>query len=137
MPRPKPTKYNVKQDLFVRMEARGESRRDILREVFGVDIDNDDEKTIHNADAAMSRWRKFPCYEETWKDEVKRISYAMTSKAIRKIDQQIDNQNDWLANKAANDALNFSRPHVFGDEEKAITVKVEGMPELGTPNADG
>lgn len=136
MPRPKPTKYNAIQDKFVRMEARGESRRDILMEVFGLDPDVDDEKTVHNADCAMSRWRKFPCYEETWKDEVKRLSFGMTGRALRKINQQIENENDWLANKAANDAIAFGRSQIFGDEERSITVQIEGLPDLGTPDND-
>lgn len=137
MPRPKPTRYNAKQDMFVRMEARGESRADILREVFGIDIETADRKTIHNADAAMSRWRQFPCYLDTWKDEIQRISIGMTSEALKKIRRQIRDDNGWLANKAANDSLTFAKPLIWGEDEKAISIKVEGMPELGTPDADG
>lgn len=134
MPRPKPTKYNAIQDKFVRMEARGESRRDILMQVFGVDIDTADQKTIHNCDASMTRWRKFPCYEDTWKDEVRRISIAATSEALKKIRSQIREDNGWLANKAANDTITFARPMIWGEEERTLNVRVEGLPELGSPD---
>ena len=134
MPRPKPTKYNVQQDKFVRMEARGESRADILMEVFGIDVATATENEIHNADCKMSRWRKFPCYEETWKDEVRRLSYGMTSKALKKIKQQIDADNDWLANKAANDALTFGKQQIYGDDDKTVSVQISGLPDLGSPD---
>lgn len=135
MPRPKPTRYNGQQEAFVRMEARGATRPEILKAVFGLSDDaSDDEK--HAADCKMSRWRKFPCYDEVWKDEVKRVSYAIAGRALRKIDSQIDNENDWLANKAANDALSFSKGQIYGDAERSITVQIEGLPDLGTPDND-
>lgn len=137
MPRPKPTRYNAIQDKFVRMEAQGCSRPEILKEVFGLTVGVDEERLIHNADASMTRWRKYPCYEETWKDEIKRLSFAATGKALRKIISQIDNDNDWLANKAANDTLTFGRNQIYGDEERTVTVQIEGMPDLGTPDDNG
>lgn len=130
-------KATTKQEQFVRLEAQGESRSDILRKVFGVDVTTDDEKTIHNADATMSRWRQKPWYDEIWKDEIRRISIAMSSEALKKIKAQIRDDNGWLANKAANDSLAFAKPLIWGEDEKSLTVKVEGMPELGSPDDDG
>jgi hypothetical protein len=49
---------------------------------------------------------------------------------LRKEDQA------WLQNKAANDLLNYGKSQIFGDEERAIHVKVEGMPEIGSPDDD-
>jgi hypothetical protein len=118
------------------MEARGEGRPEILLKVFGVDLQTADEKTIHNADATMSRWRKKAWYEDIWKDEIRRISIAMSSEALRKIKSQIRDDNGWLANKAANDSLTFAKPLIWGEDEKALTVKIEGMPELGSPDDD-
>lgn len=136
MPRPKPTKYNAQQEKFVRMEARAESRADIMREVFGIDIATADKHVIAAADAKMCRWRKFPCYLDTWKDEVQRVCISATSEALKKIRAQIRDDNGWLANKAANDNLNFAKPLIWGEDDKALTVKIEGMPELGTPDGD-
>lgn len=129
-------KATTRQDTFVRMEARGEGRPEILLEVFGVDLQTADEKTIHNADATMSRWRKKSWYEDIWKDEIRRISIAMSSEALKKIKAQIRDDNGWLANKAANDSLTFAKPLIWGEDEKALTVKIEGMPELGSPDDD-
>ena len=131
------TKANAKQDTFVRMEARGETRQDILKTVFGIDYNTADARTINNADAAMSRWRRRPWYDDIWKDEIRRISIAMSSEALKKIKAQIRDDNGWLANKAANDSLTFAKPLIWGEDDKALTVKIEGMPEIGSPDDDG
>ena len=131
------TKLTGPQEKFVRMEARGEGRPAILREVFGLDVNTSPANEIHNADAKMSRWRQHPCYDECWKSEVKRYMYGATGGAIRRIRNQIDCDNDWLANKAANDILLFGKSQIYGDEEKSISVQITGMPELGTPDSDG
>ena len=135
MPRPKPTKYNVQQELFVRMEARGESRKDIMQQVFGLDIDTSPINEIHNADCKMSRWRDYPCYEETWKDEVRKVLHGCTSEAIKTIRGQMRGADQpWLQNKAANDLLNYGKSQIFGDDERSISVKIEGLPDIGSPD---
>jgi hypothetical protein len=123
--------------MFVRMEARGESRPDILREVFGLDVGTSEQRLIQNADVQMCRWRRKPWYDEIWKDEIRRISIAMSSEALKKIKSQIRDDNGWLANKAANDSLTFAKPLIWGEDDKALTVKIEGMPEIGSPDDDG
>lgn len=127
----------TKQDLFVRLEAQGAGRPEILRQVFGLDPEKDDPRTINNADVQMWRWRRKPWYDEIWKDEIRRISIAMSSEALKKIKSQIRDDNGWLANKAANDSLTFARPLIWGEDEKALTVKIEGMPDIGSPEDDG
>ena len=138
MPRPKPTKYNTQQELFVRMEARGESRKDILMQVFGLDVDTAPANEIHNADCKMSRWRSFPCYEATWKDEVRKVLYACTGEAVKVIKSQMRGADQpWLQNKAANDLLNYGKSQIYGDEERTVHVQIEGLPDIGSPEDDG
>ncbi len=134
MPERGSPKATTKQEMFVRMEAQGEGRPEILQQVFGLDVKTADPKTIHNADATMTRWRKKPWYEDIWKDEVRKISFAISSEAIKKIKSQIKDDNGWLANKAANDSLTFAKPLIWGEDEKALNIKIEGMPELGSPD---
>lgn len=130
---PKAPRATTKQDTFVRMEARGESRADIFREVFGVDVATADARTINNCDVTIYRWRRKPWYDDIWKDEIRRISIAMSSEALKKIKSQIRDDNGWLANKAANDSLTFAKPLIWGEDEKAVNIRIEGMPEIGSP----
>lgn len=128
---------NGKQELFIRMSAQGCSRKEILKAVFDLDLDSSPFNEIHAADCKMTRWRSLPEFESIWKDEVRKILYGCTSDAIQVIKGQIKNKDlPWLQNKAANDLLAYGKSQIYGDEEKAVTVKIEGMPELGIPGEE-
>ena len=125
---------NAQQELFIRMSARAESRKDILREVFGLDLETSPANEIHNADCKMSRWRSLPEFDSIWKDEVKKVLYACTGEAIKVIKGQLAESIPWLQNKAANDILNYGKNQLYGEEERTVHVQIEGMPEIGSPD---
>jgi hypothetical protein len=119
------------------MSARGEDWRDILKEVFDLDYDTADPKKINAAKQTAHRWRKRPDFDEIWKDEIKKIMYKTTGKALKVINRQLDNEDvPWLQNKAANDLLAFGKLQLFADEDKTVTVKIEGAPEIGSPDGE-
>lgn len=124
------------QELFIRMSAQAKSREEILKAVFDLNLATDDEKTIHNADCKMSRWRKLPEFESIWKDEVKQILYGCTAEAVQVIKGQLRSDQGWLQNKAANDLLNYGKQQIYGDEERTVHVQIEGMPDIGSPEEE-
>ena len=126
---------DAKQEKFIRMSARGCSRAEIMQEVFGVDLATAPANKINAKTVQMCRWRKLPEYETIWKDEIRNVVIASTSKAYRRLNAQIDDeQQPWLANKAANDILNHGKQMIFGADENTVTVHVAGMPEIGSPD---
>ena len=135
MARPKPTKLTVIQDKFVRMEANGYTTPEIIMELWGMKK-ADDPKAYHNLECKLSDWRKHPCYLETWKDEVSSVSVKLMNKGLGKILRQMDANEPWLANKAANDGINFAKSRIFGDEDRSISVQFENMPDIGSPDQD-
>lgn len=125
-------------ELFTRMTARGCERAEILKAVFDVDLSTitdseEDKKRIHRCDQQMTRWRKHPDFLAIWKDEVKHILVRSAGRAYRRLSNQVDDEQAWLANKAANDLINSARAVIFGEDEKVVTVQVTGMPEIGNP----
>jgi hypothetical protein len=126
---------NAKQELFIRMTARAESRKDIMKAVFDLDIDTAPANEIHNADCKMSRWRSLPEFEGIWKDEIKKVLYAYSGEAMKVIGQQMRSKDiPWLQNKAANDLLNYGKGQIYGDEERTVHVQIEGLPDIGSPD---
>lgn len=123
----------VEQDRVVRMEANGYTTPEIILAVWGLK-EADDPKTYHNYECKMSRLRKHPAYLDTWKDEISKVSVKLMNKGLKKIMQQMEAPEPWLANKAANDGVNFARSRVFAEEDRAVSVRIEGMPDLGTPD---
>ena len=127
---------NAEMELFIRMEARGCSRAEILKTVFNLD-ESSPENDIHNADCKMSRWRHREDAKPIWDDEVRNVIRQCIPRAVSRISQQIDSKEGWLANKAANDVVNLAKTtSVFQSDDKSVTVKIEGMPEIGSPDDD-
>jgi len=127
----------LQQEKFIRMKAQGRSRPEILKEVFNLDMETASEKQVRNADNRMSAWKKHPEYERVWKDEIRGVLFGFTGDAVQVIGGQL-NRSDlpWLQNKAANDILNYGKQQIFGNDENEVTIKIEGMPELGCPDQD-
>ena len=126
----------AQQELFIRLSAQGKTRPEILKAVFNIDAESMTKEELNRYDLKMSRWRKLPEFESIWKDEVKSILYGCTAEAIQVIKGQLREDIPWLKNKAANDLLNYGKQQIYGDEERAVHVKIEGMPEIGSPDGD-
>ena len=122
------------QERFIRMSAQGKGRQEILKAIFGLDIETSPDNEIHNADNKMSRWRKLPEFEQIWKDEVRQILYGCTAEAVQVIKGQLRSDQGWLQNKAANDLLNYGKGQIYGDEERTVHVQIEGLPDIGSPD---
>lgn len=120
---------------FIRAEARGEPADDILREFFGLDPDNCDPKEKNRAYQQMYRWRHRPDADAIWQDELKATVKRRVPAAINRLLAQVNSNTEWLANKAANDIMTLAgRTGVVRNEETAMQIKIEGMPEIGSPD---
>ena len=118
----------------IRMEARGETADDILREIFGVDPETCDPKEKNKLYQQMFRWRHRPDAQAIWEDEIKIRVKRCLPRAMSRVDKQIDDDNGWLANKASNDLINLAKlAGIVTSEEQALNVRIEGLPEIGSP----
>lgn len=125
------TKYKADFEKFCRLEARGFSSAEIIEMLWGV---KNGDLEYCKLKSRLSMWRNNPQYEKIWFEELGFCGRKMLTKGLRKINAQMDSETEWLSNKAANDAVNYAKARVFGESEKTITVKFEGMPDLGTPD---
>ena len=121
---------------FLRLEARGESHDAVLEAVFGPEYVTDPVKK-NAAESKMTRWRHREDAQAIWDDEIRAIVKQCIPSAVSRIKKQIDDDNGWLANKAANDVVNLAKTtSIFQSDEKAINVKIEGMPDIGSPDEE-
>ena len=122
-------------DKFIRMEANGATRQEKLKEVFG--IESMDDPRVHAADLKMSRWRKHPMFDTIWKDEVRNQDYGdfvTARQVLRKSMKQ--KKYGWLAMNASVNVLNQTNKRIFGSDENTVTVNIQGMPDIGSPDDD-
>ena len=126
----------VEQDRFVRMEANGYSTAEIILEMYGMKRE-DDPKAYHNLECKLSNWRDHPKYEETWKDEVRKQDFKDYITARKVLRRSMNQEKDgWLAMQSAVNAMNNSSKRIYQGEDSAVTVKIEGLPDLGTPDGE-
>lgn len=111
---------------------QGWSDEDIAREIFRT---GDDPKKIQNGKSRLAQLRRKPAFLEYYRSIITEWSVHNVGRALMRLATQIDDNSPWLANKAANDILTQSKRMITGNEENTVTVKIEGMPELGEPEA--
>jgi hypothetical protein len=109
---------------------QGMSDEEIAKELFRP---GNDKKKLQNGKSKLQSLRRKPAFLEYYRSIVTEWSVHNVGRALLKIADQINDPNSWLANKAANDILTQSKRMIIGDEENTVTVKIEGMPELGEP----
>ena len=127
-------KLTKRLDQFARMEANGASREEKLRVLFDLDINTATDRQINNADSCMSRWRKHPMFDQAWKDEARRWDYedyVLAREVFRKGMRQ--DKDGWLAMNSAVNAISSAGKRLFHDEDTAVSVRIEGMPDIGSP----
>lgn len=126
---------NARQAMACRLMAEGKDEKDVLAVIFGIGPESTDHDK-RSAAIQLHKWMRKPEYAECYRAIVREIAFPAYGAAQQRLCQQIYSNNDWLANKAANDVLTRFGPYVMGEEDKQIKVVVEGMPALGTPDAD-
>lgn len=129
-------KVTTELDKFIRMEANNCSREDKLREIFGIDIKTAPKQVIANADVKMCRWRKHPMYDTIWKEEVKSQNYNDFRDSLNVLRKGLQSKDGWLAMQSAINLISNATKRIYAGEESAITVKIEGLPEIGTPDGE-
>lgn len=86
----------------------------------------------------MRNLRKDPKFIEYYKSIITEWTVHNVGRALNRIAAQVDDPEGYLANKAANDVLNRGMKLFEDEDANKLTIRVEGMPELGapTPTAD-
>lgn len=128
---------NAREAQICRLEAEGNKMSDIILAVFGVRrTEENKNREYRSACRKMQKAKSQPGYAEMYKEIVHEAAFAQHGYAMRKIIEQIDDENGWLAQNAAREVLNRTTPIIFGKEADSITVRIEGMPEIGTPDSE-
>lgn len=87
-----------------------------------------------NCKQRLQKLRRDEKFQEYYRSLVTEWSIHHVGRAYNKLAEQVDCDQPWLANKAANDVIQHSKQMLTGMDDGTVVVKVEGMPELGTPD---
>lgn len=130
---------NIKQAQAARLLAEGNGTKEIAKILFDCTrADNpmlEDPRKVRNGMDKVRKWMHDPNFQEAYRAIVKEAVMPDYARAVGVLSKQLNEQNGWLANKAANDILTRFGPIIMGEEDKAVTVRIEGMPTIGTPES--
>jgi len=115
------------------MMFRGVADKDIVIEQFKVDPE--DEKGIRNGKDKLRRLRRSQKFQDYYQSLITEWRVRNIGKALTRLEEQLDEKNGWLRNKACNDILNQSKQFT-GNDENTVVVKVESGIALGTPDGE-
>lgn len=92
-----------------------------------------DEEALAAAKKTLRKWFKDPKMVEAHKELCKEAIMGSLMRSIKKLDQMIENPNDWLQYNASTFWLNKFGSLLFDENDKTVKVEVVGMPEMGKP----
>ena len=112
----------------------GKSDEQIAKELF---FSNGEptSKEMARAKDRIRRLKKTKNFIDYYKSIITEWTVHNVGRALNKLSDQIDANEPWLANKAANDVLTRGMPLFASEDANTIKVEVSGMPTLGTPDS--
>ena len=124
---------------LAKLDIEGMPRDDICAVLFDIRAENSmtDPKKLTRARGLLTALRKDPTYKDIHRSTMLDMAAPAFDEAVA-LKQKLmrESNNDWLRSNTASDIIALYKPYVLGDEEKALTIKFEGMPEIGTPDGD-
>ena len=126
---------NCQQVLAAQMLAHGLGEKSVMHDILHI-TESSTPIEKRKATHTLHKWMALPGFAECYQNEVRRTMFSSYGRALSKVDEQIDSDLPWLANKAANDILSRGSAAIMGEDDKKIVVQVEGAPMLGTPDQD-
>ena len=126
----------AQQAQAARLMAEGRRAGEIVLILFGVTQESDG-GAYRRGMAKLRKWQALPGFAECDRAIEREIAMPSYGRALARIDKQIDDANPWIAQGAAREVLQRYGPAIMGEDDQTVTVKIEGMPEIGTPDGGG
>ena len=102
------------------MLAEGRSAAEVARE-------------MGRSETTIRRWMKDEAIREAYREAILRTALVSYARAIRKLSDQVDADNEAVAQRAAKDLIDRFGDVIMREREREIMVRVVGAPEIGMP----
>ena len=89
---------------------------------------------MHKGQDTIRRWLKMPEIQAIYRDLLRESLTPMVARAQKCISDKIDSPLEWVSLQASQMAINKYSDKVLGEDDRDIVVRIEGLPDLGTPN---
>jgi len=122
---------------WMKLVVKKAPRQEIMEKIFHVAPEDMTPENLHKYDCKLSRWRNHPDYHNEWLIAFKEQWGDILADAVAVVQEGLEDKNlPWRRTQHANLALAYGTKLIIGEEERAVHVKIEGMPEIGSPDGD-
>ena len=101
--------------------AEGKSAAEVARE-------------LGRSETTIRRWMKDEAIREAYREAILRTALVSYARAIRKLSDQVDADNEAVAQRAAKDVIDRFGDVIMQERDREIVVRVVGAPEIGMPD---
>lgn len=134
-------KYNVEmtpeQKQWIRMTIANVPKKEIVKKLFGVDLDTATPQEANKVNCKLWRWKEHPAYEREWQKAWREAWGELTYEAMSVVKEGMrDSTLPWRRTQSANLAMTYGQKNLVGDDSSAVKVEIVGMPDLGKPDQD-
>lgn len=91
-------------------------------------------KALGRAESTIRRWMKDESIREAYREAILRTALVSYARAIRKLSDQVDADNEAVAQRAAKDLIDRFGDVIMQEQNREIVVRVVGAPEMGMPD---
>lgn len=91
-------------------------------------------KALGRAESTIRRWMKDESIREAYREAILRTALVSYARAIRKLSDQVDAENEAVAQRAAKDLIDRFGDVIMQEQDREIVVRVVGAPEMGMPD---
>jgi hypothetical protein len=97
---------------------------------------NIDMAKVASAKRKIGYIKRKPQFQECYAALVREEAFDDYGRAMRKLASHVNDPNPWVSMNAATNVLSRNEKYVMGEESNEITVRIEGAPDLGTPDSE-
>ena len=91
-------------------------------------------KELGRSETTIRRWMKDEAIREAYREAILRTVLVSYARAIRKLSDQVDADNEAVAQRAAKDVIDRFGDVIMQERDREIVVRVIGAPEIGMPD---
>ncbi len=91
-------------------------------------------RQLGRAESTIRRWMKDEAIREAYREAILRTALVSYARAIRKLSDQVDADNEAVAQRAAKDLIDRFGDVIMQERDREIVVRVVGAPEMGMPD---
>ena len=90
-------------------------------------------RVLGRSETTIRRWMKDEAVRDAYREAILRTALVSYARAIKKLSDQVDADNEAVAQRAAKDLIDRFGDVIMQERDREVVVRVIGAPDIGMP----